>query len=277
MVMRIAVFGDGDVAITVVKSANKKGIETEVISSSDISISGITTITYDKMRGKYDAIFLTEAGDNKELAWQIAPFLKSDGFVLTLQPGSPETQLSAIIGEERIVKGIVIDDKILIEESPHAKQAVQVTNGEISNIIAQKRFENMAEAAFGAISSVAGYNTEMITSNEHWLNLMMNCVREFMAICAEEKVYDIKVNGYLPADLMTMKGFFKKKYPIKKIIEAVPDYSQKTPVLEFEAICEYAKKDGIDAPICMTTLALLKKIADKKLKRGPQNIKEYSI
>ena len=117
----------------------------------------------------------------------------------------------------------------------------------------------------------------MITSNEHWLNLMMNCVREFMAICAEEKVYDIKVNGYLPADLMTMKGFFKKKYPIKKIIEAVPDYSQKTPVLEFEAICEYAKKDGIDAPICMTTLALLKKIADKKLKRGPQNIKEYSI
>ena len=74
-----------------------------------------------------------------------------------------------------------------------------------------------------------------------------------------------------------MKGFFKKKYPIKKIIEAVPDYSQKTPVLEFEAICEYAKKDGIDAPICMTTLALLKKIADKKLKRGPQNIKEYSI
>ncbi len=277
MVMRIAVFGDGDVAITVVKSANKKGIETEVISSSDISISGITTITYDKMRGKYDAIVLTEAGDNKELAWQIAPFLKSDGFVLTLQPGSPETQLSAIIGEERIVKGIVIDDKILIEESPHAKQAVQVTNGEISNIIAQKRFENMAEAAFGAISSVAGYNTEMITSNEHWLNLMMNCVREFMAICAEEKVYDIKVNGYLPADLMTMKGFFKKKYPIKKIIEAVPDYSQKTPVLEFEAICEYAKKDGIDAPICMTTLALLKKIADKKLKRGPQNIKEYSI
>jgi hypothetical protein len=275
--MRIAVFGDGDVAITVVKSANKKGIETEVISSSDISISGITTITYDKMRGKYDAIVLTEAGDNKELAWQIAPFLKSDGFVLTLQPGSPETQLSAIIGEERIVKGIVIDDKILIEESPHAKQAVQVTNGEISNIIAQKRFENMAEAAFGAISSVAGYNTEMITSNEHWLNLMMNCVREFMAICAEEKVYDIKVNGYLPADLMTMKGFFKKKYPIKKIIEAVPDYSQKTPVLEFEAICEYAKKDGIDAPICMTTLALLKKIADKKLKRGPQNIKEYSI
>ena len=229
------------------------------------------------MRGKYDAIVLTEAGDNKELAWQIAPFLKSDGFVLTLQPGSPETQLSAIIGEERIVKGIVIDDKILIEESPHAKQAVQVTNGEISNIIAQKRFENMAEAAFGAISSVAGYNTEMITSNEHWLNLMMNCVREFMAICAEEKVYDIKVNGYLPADLMTMKGFFKKKYPIKKIIEAVPDYSQKTPVLEFEAICEYAKKDGIDAPICMTTLALLKKIADKKLKRGPQNIKEYSI
>ena len=277
MVMRIAVFGDGDVAITVVKSANKKGIETEVISSSDISISGITTITYDKMRGKYDAIVLTEAGDNKELAWQIAPFLKSDGFVLTLQPGSPETQLSAIIGEERIVKGIVIDDKILIEESPHAKQAVQVTNGEISNIIAQKRFENMAEAAFGAISSVAGYNTEMITSNEHWLNLMMNCVREFMAICAEEKVYDSKVNGYLPADLMTMKGFFKKKYPIKKIIEAVPDYSQKTPVLEFEAICEYAKKDGIDAPICMTTLALLKKIADKKLKRGPQNIKEYSI
>ncbi len=277
MVMRIAVFGDGDVAITVVKSANKKGIETEVISSSDISISGITTITYDKMRGKYDAIVLTEAGDNKELAWQIAPFLKSDGFVLTLQPGSPETQLSAIIGEERIVKGIVIDDKILIEESPHAKQAVQVTNGEISNIIAQKRFENMAEAAFGAISSVAGYNTEMITSNEHWLNLMMNCVREFMAICAEEKVYDIKVNGYLPADLMTMKGFFKKKYPIKKIIEAVPDYSQKTPVLEFEAICEYAKKDGIDAPICMTTLALLNKIADKKLKRGPQNIKEYSI
>lgn len=275
--MRIAVFGDGDVAITVVKSANKKGIETEVISSSDISILGITTITYDKMRGKYDAIVLTEAGDNKELAWQIAPFLKSDGFVLTLQPGSPETQLSAIIGEERIVKGIVIDDKILIEESPHAKQAVQVTNGEISNIIAQKRFENMAEAAFGAISSVAGYNTEMITSNEHWLNLMMNCVREFMAICAEEKVYDIKVNGYLPADLMTMKGFFKKKYPIKKIIEAVPDYSQKTPVLEFEAICEYAKKDGIDAPICMTTLALLKKIADKKLKRGPQNIKEYSI
>ncbi len=277
MVMRIAVFGDGDVAITVVKSANKKGIETEVISSSDISISGITTITYDKMRGKYDAIVLTEAGDNKELAWQIAPFLKSDGFVLTLQPGSPETQLSVIIGEERIVKGIVIDDKILIEESPHAKQAVQITNGEISNIIAQKRFENMAEAAFGAISSVAGYNTEMITSNEHWLNLMMNCVREFMAICAEEKVYDIKVNGYLPADLMTMKGFFKKKYPIKKIIEAVPDYSQKTPVLEFEAICEYAKKDGIDAPICMTTLALLKKIADKKLKRGPQNIKEYSI
>ena len=277
MVMRIAVFGDGDVAITVVKSANKKGIETEVISSSDISILGITTITYDKMRGKYDAIVLTEAGDNKELAWQIAPFLKSDGFVLTLQPGSPETQLSAIIGEERIVKGIVIDDKILIEESPHAKQAVQVTNGEISNIIAQKRFENMAEAAFGAISSVAGYSTEMITSNEHWLNLMMNCVREFMAICAEEKVYDIKVNGYLPADLMTMKGFFKKKYPIKKIIEAVPDYSQKTPVLEFEAICEYAKKDGIDAPICMTTLALLKKIADKKLKRGPQNIKEYSI
>ena len=277
MVMRTAVFGDGDVAITVVKSANKKGIETEVISSSDISILGITTITYDKMRGKYDAIVLTEAGDNKELAWQIAPFLKSDGFVLTLQPGSPETQLSAIIGEERIVKGIVIDDKILIEESPHAKQAVQVTNGEISNIIAQKRFENMAEAAFGAISSVAGYNTEMITSNEHWLNLMMNCVREFMAICAEEKVYDIKVNGYLPADLMTMKGFFKKKYPIKKIIEAVPDYSQKTPVLEFEAICEYAKKDGIDAPICMTTLALLKKIADKKLKRGPQNIKEYSI
>ena len=277
MVMRIAVFGDGDVAITVVKSANKKGIETEVISSSDISILGITTITYDKMRGKYDVIVLTEAGDNKELAWQIAPFLKSDGFVLTLQPGSPETQLSAIIGEERIVKGIVIDDKILIEESPHAKQAVQVTNGEISNIIAQKRFENMAEAAFGAISSVAGYNTEMITSNEHWLNLMMNCVREFMAICAEEKVYDIKVNGYLPADLMTMKGFFKKKYPIKKIIEAVPDYSQKTPVLEFEAICEYAKKDGIDAPICMTTLALLKKIADKKLKRGPQNIKEYSI
>ena len=277
MVMRIAVFGDGDVAITVVKSANKKGIETEVISSSDISILGITTITYDKMRGKYDAIVLTEAGDNKELAWQIAPFLKSDGFVLTLQPGSPETQLSAIIGEERIVKGIVIDDKILIEESPHAKQAVQVTNGEISNIIAQKRFENMAEAAFGAISSVAGYNTEMITSNEHWLNLMMNCVREFMAICAEGKVYDIKVNGYLPADLMTMKGFFKKKYPIKKIIEAVPDYSQKTPVLEFEAICEYAKKDGIDAPICMTTLALLKKIADKKLKRGPQNIKEYSI
>lgn len=277
MVMRIAVFGDGDVAITVVKSANKKEIETEVISSSDISILGITTITYDKMRGKYDAIVLTEAGDNKELAWQIAPFLKSDGFVLTLQPGSPETQLSAIIGEERIVKGIVIDDKILIEESPHAKQAVQVTNGEISNIIAQKRFENMAEAAFGAISSVAGYNTEMITSNEHWLNLMMNCVREFMAICAEEKVYDIKVNGYLPADLMTMKGFFKKKYPIKKIIEAVPDYSQKTPVLEFEAICEYAKKDGIDAPICMTTLALLKKIADKKLKRGPQNIKEYSI
>ncbi|MFR9208470.1 MAG: hypothetical protein ACLVKR_09165, partial [Lachnospiraceae bacterium] len=271
MVMRIAVFGDGDVAITVVKSANKKGIETEVISSSDISISGITTITYDKMRGKYDAIVLTEAGDNKELAWQIAPFLKSDGFVLTLQPGSPETQLSVIIGEERIVKGIVIDDKILIEESPHAKQAVQITNGEISNIIAQKRFENMAEAAFGAISSVAGYNTEMITSNEHWLNLMMNCVREFMAICAEEKVYDIKVNGYLPADLMTMKGFFKKKYPIKKIIEAVPDYSQKTPVLEFEAICEYAKKDGIDAPICMTTLALLKKIADKKLKRGPQN------
>ena len=277
MVMRIAVFVDVDVAITVVKSANKKGIETEVISSSDISILGITTITYDKMRGKYDAIVLTEAGDNKELAWQIAPFLKSDGFVLTLQPGSPETQLSAIIGEERIVKGIVIDDKILIEESPHAKQAVQVTNGEISNIIAQKRFENMAEAAFGAISSVAGYNTEMITSNEHWLNLMMNCVREFMAICAEEKVYDIKVNGYLPADLMTMKGFFKKKYPIKKIIEAVPDYSQKTPVLEFEAICEYAKKDGIDAPICMTTLALLKKIADKKLKRGPQNIKEYSI
>ena len=277
MVMRIAVFGDGDVAITVVKSANKKGIETEVISSSDISILGITTITYDKMRGKYDAIVLTEAGDNKELAWQIAPFLKSDGFVLTLQPGSPETQLSAIIGEERIVKGIVIDDKILIEESPHAKQAVQVTNGEISNIIAQKRFENMAEAAFGAISSVAGYNTEMITSNEHWLNLMMNCVREFMEIRAEEKVYDIKVNGYLPADLMTMKGFFKKKYPIKKIIEAVPDYSQKTRVLEFEAICEYAKKDGIDAPICMTTLALLKKIADKKLKRGPQNIKEYSI
>ena len=273
--MKIAVFGNGNLALKIASKAQNKGNETELIANSEVSLEGVKVISSDKMKGKYDAIVLTDEADNKLLSWQIAPFLKKDGFVLTFQPGSPEYQLRAELPNNCVVCGIYDDEKFFVERGAHSQFAANLVDAAELDNIAQKRFEKMAEAAFGGISSVAGCNIEIITSNEKWLNLMVASVKEFMAICAEEQVYDIKVNGYLPADLLTMKGFLKKKYPIKKLVDAVPDYSDKLPILEYEAICNYAKKDEVDVPICKTTLELLRQIKTNKISRGPQNIKKY--
>ena len=272
--MKTAIFGSSDAAITAVRKLSDVG-EAQLVTADKISAEGIEVISADMMRGKYDLIVLTEDADNKALAWQIGQFLKADGSIVTLQPSSPETDLYNYFGSERVAFGYFDGDKILLQDGDCAKKTAPILSAEISSNAAKKRFEAMAEAAFGGISSIAGCSMEMITSNDTWMDLMAEIVLEFTAVCAEENIYDITVGGYLPADLLTKRGILKKKYPAKKIISAIPDSSHKLPINEYSSIVAYAKKNGLTAPLCEITLDLLNKISSGELRRGPQNITLY--
>ena len=272
--MKTAVFGDSAAALNTAIKIASAGNDVQLVCDG-LNREGVTAITYDKMRGKYDVIVFIDDADNKLLSWQTGQFLKPDGYIITLQPGAPEEELKANFGENRVVFGIYGEDKILLEASQNAEKAASLLASQICENITEKRFSSMCEAAFGGISSVAGCSMELICANEAWINIMVNTAKEFFAICEKKQVYGLTLNGYIPADLLTMRGFFKKKYPAKKICAAVPDYSKKTPVSEFEAIVSYAKACGTDAPYCNITLRLLKGISSGKIKRGPANVKSY--
>lgn len=269
--MKTAVFGSSAAAIYTAKTLSEHS-ETQLVTQSEITSDYFKTIPPELMRGKYDMIILTEDADNKALAWQVGQFLKTDGNIITLQPSSPETELYNYFGSNRVAFGAYSSEKITLQDSECARKISSLLKADISDNIIINRFTKMCEAAFGGICSIAGCSMEMITSNETWMELMANIVKEFTLICADEQIYDITLNGYLPADLLTKKGFIKKNYPVKKIIAAIPDYSNRTPVNEYASIVAYSNKNGLASPLCEKVLEILLKISKGELNRGPQNI-----
>lgn len=272
--MKAAVFGGGEAAVNIGMALIKGGCSTEIISDDIITCDGACVHSANMMRGKYDLIVLTEDANEKDLCWQIGQFLADDALVLSVQPSFPEEELSGYFGRDKVVMG-AYDGKLMLQNAEGAQKIAELTGAQVSSDVAKKRFSEIAQAAFGCVCSLAGCSMSVLASSDAWLELMAGIVREFSDVCAAEKVYDITVGGYPIADLITMKGFIKKKYPVKKLIEAVPDYSKITPVSEIGCIVSYADRNGSDVPKCKKMLELLKDISAGKLKRGPQNLKEF--
>ena len=273
--MKTAVFGGGEAAVSTARALVKAGCSTEIISDDIITCDGACVHSANMMRGKYDLIVLTEDADQKDLCWQIGQFLTDDALVLSLQPSFPENELRGYFGSDKIVMG-AYDGRLLLQQGDNSAKLAQLLGAEISADVAKNRFEEIAESAFGCVCSLAGCNMSVLASSEAWLELMANIVREFSSVCAAENVYGVTVGGCPIADLITMKGFIKKKYPVKKLIALIPDYSAKTPVNELSCIVSYAKKDGVDVPLCEKMLSSLKAINSGRMKRGPQNLREFS-
>lgn len=89
-----------------VQALNEKGAT--VVGKLQLDGIPVTAITPEQMEGIYDIVILLAKQTFNEVALkQLLPHLGPDSVICTLQNGVPEESVSAIIGKERVVGGVV--------------------------------------------------------------------------------------------------------------------------------------------------------------------------
>ncbi|MDD4011039.1 MAG: ketopantoate reductase C-terminal domain-containing protein [Sphaerochaetaceae bacterium] len=119
--MRVAIYGAGSLGTVLGAYMSAKGCEVElyshnlehvaalqdkgahIVGAIDF-IQAVKAYPSDRMEGLFDYVFLmTKVLDNDAIARFLAPRLKADGAICTLQNGLPEPGLSKILGPERVL------------------------------------------------------------------------------------------------------------------------------------------------------------------------------
>jgi 2-dehydropantoate 2-reductase len=88
-----------------VKTMNEKGAR--IIGLMEM-VQPVKALTPDQMKEQYDIIFyLTKTTQNETALKYVAKHLKADGVVVCMQNGIPEDAVAEVIGQDRVIGGIV--------------------------------------------------------------------------------------------------------------------------------------------------------------------------
>lgn len=193
--MRIAVMGGtGSLGIVVGGLLAKNGYDVELIGSnregvialnnkgavikgSIEAIVPVKAITPEQMKGIYDYVFLVVKQDSNHVALpQLLPYLNQNSVVCTLQNGMPEESVSAYIGPERTVGGIVIFASTRLEPeisfittSPEVINNYAIEIGEISGQLTPRIFTIQK-----ILSAIGGCSVSENLVNTRWSKLVVN-------------------------------------------------------------------------------------------------------
>ncbi|MFH2130664.1 MAG: ketopantoate reductase family protein, partial [bacterium] len=125
--LRIAVIGAGAIGGITAALLSRKGHDVEIVckyqetvdlvQSKGLHVSGILGEFYAKtaavkeisdIKEKMDVVFIaTKVNDTSAVARQIAPFLKENALVVSLQNGIIEDELAGVVGQDRVVGCVV--------------------------------------------------------------------------------------------------------------------------------------------------------------------------
>lgn len=193
--MRIAVMGGtGSLGIVIGGLLAKYGYDVELIGSdregvialnnkgaiikgSIETVVPVKAITTEQMKGIYDYVFLVVKQDANQVALpQLLPYLNENSVVCTLQNGMPEESVSAHIGSERTVGGIVIFASARLEPavsfittSPEVIKNHGIEIGEINGQLTPRIY-----AIQKILSAIGGCSVSENLVNTRWSKLVVN-------------------------------------------------------------------------------------------------------
>lgn len=119
--MRIAIYGAGSLGTILGAFISKAGVPIELINRNKAHVEAlqekgaqvvgtiqfcqpVIAYTPTEMEGLYDILFLmTKQQHNAEVVQMLKGYLAPDGVLVTFQNGLPEMQISAVLGEERVL------------------------------------------------------------------------------------------------------------------------------------------------------------------------------
>jgi len=264
--MKKAIYGVGSMGTVLGAFLSRAGIAADLISRDQAHIEALrtkgakitgeasfTTPPFDGMDGrgcamlpsemnkKYDVIFLlTKQMGNTATAKMLGNCLMPDGVVCTMQNGTPEPALQAVLGKDRVMGCICIwgatktapGEAKLTSKVSSMKFSLGTLNGtphpmlhsvkEIlakvckvnieTNFIGARWSKLLINAAFSGVSAVTGLSFGEIACNRRSRNLVLNIVKECIDVCRSAGISIEPVNGKFPAD------FLYYKTPIKKLL-----------------------------------------------------------
>ncbi len=108
--MRICIYGAGAMGTSLGAQLLRKSpdLPCDFVTRNAAHVEALKTKGYsallpEEMKGEYDVIFLaTKQRENGAIARFLAPFLKIDGALVTVQNGLPEEGLASVLGQDRI-------------------------------------------------------------------------------------------------------------------------------------------------------------------------------
>ncbi len=193
--MRIAVMGGtGSLGIVIGGLLAKDGYDVELVGSNKEGVIALNNrgaiikgsietvvpvkaITPEQMKGIYDYVFLVVKQDDNHVALpQLLPYLNGNSVVCTLQNGMPEESVSAYIGSERTVGGIVIfastrqePGMSFITTSPEVIKNYAIEIGEMNGLQTRRIHEIQK-----LLSSIGGCSISENLINTRWSKLLVN-------------------------------------------------------------------------------------------------------
>ncbi len=199
-----------------VEALNARGAE--FIGGSEFRVR-VHALLPEAMQGEYDVIFLaTKQRENAQIAAFLAPFLKADGALVTVQNGLPEAGLAEVFGADRVYgcalgwgaelvsPGVVklsSEGELCLALGAYGKgerreelknllsSAFTVTVGDLAEI----RYSKLAvNAAFSTLSAISGLSFGEIAKK--YKRIALALMRETIAVAKAEGCRTLVQNGH---------------------------------------------------------------------------------
>lgn len=256
--MRVAIYGAGGMGTILGAYITRAGYQIDLINHNKEHIEGlkqngakvigkteftqkVNAMLPEEMKDPYDIILLmTKQMDNKKIVEGLAPFLKNNGVICTMQNGLPELSVSEVIGKDRtlgctmswgatfIGKGVCELTSEATRESmtfsiggfgaidkEHFDYTVELLNsmGNVTvedNFIGARWAKLLVNAAFSGLSVVTGATFGEIVDNKKTRKIALEAIKECIDVANKANITIEPIQGKNVVKLMDYRNSFKK-------------------------------------------------------------------